>query len=74
MLLNYNVPPWMTTKYFIILSLIIPGPKSVTGKHFDVFMQPLLEELMHGWSIGVRVTVASNYLGRPIFDCRFLCI
>jgi hypothetical protein len=75
MLFNYNVPPWMTTKkHFIILSLIIPGPKAITGEHFDIFVQPLLEEFQYGWSTGVRVNDASNYLGRPNFDCRILCI
>jgi hypothetical protein len=39
MLLNYNLLPWMTTKkYLIILSLIMPGPKSVMGEYFDVFL------------------------------------
>jgi hypothetical protein len=75
MLLNYNVPPWMTTKkHFILLSLIIPGPKSVTGEHFDVFLQPLVEELHYGWSIGVRVADASNYLGKMLFNCQFMAI
>ena len=31
-LVNYNVPPWLTTKKgFLILSMIIPGPHSVTA-------------------------------------------
>jgi hypothetical protein len=75
MLLNYNVPPWMTTKkHFILLSLIIPGPKSVTIEHFDVFLQPLVEELHYGWSVGVRVRDASNYIGNVVFDCQFMAI
>jgi hypothetical protein len=63
-----------TKKHFIILSLIIPGPKFVTGEHLDVFVQPLLEEFLHGWSVGVHVTDASNYLRQPVFDYKFLCI
>lgn len=75
MLLNYNVPPWLTTKKpFILLSLIIPGKKSVTGDNFDVYVQPLLEELQYGWSVGVRVMDAANYMGSATFDCRFMCM
>jgi hypothetical protein len=47
LLLNYNVPPWMTTKkFFVMLSLLIPGPRAVTGQNFDVYIAPLLEELL----------------------------
>lgn len=49
-LINYNAPPWMSTKkHFMILSMIIPGPQSVTGSSFDVYLQPLLEELLLLW-------------------------
>ncbi len=35
-LVNYNVPPWLSTKkHFMVLSLIIPSPQSVTSEHFD---------------------------------------
>jgi hypothetical protein len=75
MLLNYNVPPWMTTKkHFIILSLIIPGKKSITGEHFDVFLQPLIEELQYGWSVGICIHDASNYCGQSLFTCRIMCV
>jgi hypothetical protein len=73
MLLNYNLSK-TTKKYFIILSLINPGPKSVTGDYFDVFLQPLIEELQYGWSLRLRIVDASNYMGRTIFDCRFMVI
>ena len=47
LLMNYNLPPWMTTKrHFIMLSLIIPGKKSVSGDNFDTYLQPLLDELL----------------------------
>ena len=39
LILNYNLPPWTTsTKYFIMLSLIIPGKKTVTRDYFDVYL------------------------------------
>lgn len=46
MLLNYNIPPWLTIKnFFIMLSLLIPGPDVVTANRIDVFLSPLIEEL-----------------------------
>ena len=42
----YNMPPWacMDQSNFM-MSLLIPGPHS-PGKDFDVFMEPLVEELL----------------------------
>jgi len=46
----YNLPPWacMDESNFI-MALLIPGPHSL-GKAFDVFLQPLIEELHELWS------------------------
>jgi hypothetical protein len=45
-LLNYNVPLWFTMKkHFIMLSMIIPRQESVICETFDVYLQPLIEEL-----------------------------
>jgi hypothetical protein len=56
MLLNYNVPPWMTTKhYFIILSFIIPRKRSVTTEHFNTFIEPLVDELELLWTEGIMM-------------------
>ncbi|KAL3702522.1 hypothetical protein R1sor_020544 [Riccia sorocarpa] len=45
-LMNYNIPPWFTTKKgFILLALIIP----VDTKNVDVFLQALVEELSQLW-------------------------
>ena len=43
---RYNLPPWacMDQSNFM-MSLLIPGPES-PGKDFDVFMEPLVEELL----------------------------
>nr|XP_051202323.1 uncharacterized protein LOC127315924 [Lolium perenne] len=45
----YNLPPWacMDQSNFM-LTLLIPGPSS-PGKDFDVFMEPLMEELQELW-------------------------
>ena len=46
----YNLPPWacMDQSNFM-MSLLIPGPDS-PGKDFDVFMEPLVEELLQLWT------------------------
>ena len=52
-LINYNLPPWMCmTPKFLMLSMLIPGPKS-PGKDIDVYLQPLIEELKELWNDGV---------------------
>ena len=45
----YNLPPWacMDQSNFM-MTLLIPGPSS-PGKDFDVFMEPLMEELQLLW-------------------------
>ena len=45
----YNQAPWTCTDQSnCMLALLIPGPKS-PGKDFDVFMQPLMEDLQKLW-------------------------
>ena len=75
LILNYNLPPWMTTKkHFIMLSLIIPGKRSVTGENFDVYLQPLLEELQLLWRTGVPTVDASMYNGSTRFDMKAILL
>ncbi|CAM6084236.1 unnamed protein product [Calypogeia fissa] len=46
--MNYNLPPWLSMKKgFLLLSLIIPGPKKV--KSFDTYLTLLVEELQKLW-------------------------
>ncbi|KAK1652435.1 hypothetical protein QYE76_070240 [Lolium multiflorum] len=54
----YNLPPWacMDQSNFM-MALLIPGPSS-PGKDFDVFMEPLVEELLLLWA------------GVPTYDAR----
>lgn len=50
MLLNYNIPPWLNTKkIFIMLALLILGKQFVTSEFCDVYMEPLVEELVELW-------------------------
>jgi hypothetical protein len=49
-LLNYNLPPWLCTKkFFLLLALLIPGKESVTSEVFDVYIEPLVEEILQLW-------------------------
>ncbi|WVZ64567.1 hypothetical protein U9M48_014065 [Paspalum notatum var. saurae] len=45
----YNLPPWacMDQSNFM-MSLLIPGPNA-PGKDFDVFLQPLIQDLLDLW-------------------------
>ncbi|WOH08702.1 hypothetical protein DCAR_0728148 [Daucus carota subsp. sativus] len=48
-LIPYNMPPWASPNGTNnLMALLIPGPKS-PGKDFDVFLQPLIEELKELW-------------------------
>jgi len=54
-----NLPPWECVNlanYF--MCLLIPGPKS-PGKDFDLFLEPLIEELLKLWK-GVSTYNAST--------------
>ena len=49
-LINYNLPPCLKTKsFFLMLSLILPGKKSVTSDTIDVYLEPLFDELAKLW-------------------------
>ncbi|XP_042975467.1 uncharacterized protein LOC122306950 [Carya illinoinensis] len=59
-LVPYNLPPWSCMKdQFLITSLIIPGPRS-PGNEIDVYLQPLLDELLELWEYGVPTYDASS--------------
>ena len=62
----YNLPPWacMQESNFM-MALLIPGPSS-PGKDFDVFLEPLVEDLLELWK-GVRTYDA---LSRKRFRLR----
>jgi hypothetical protein len=71
-LFNYNLPPWMVTKkYFVMLSLLIPTKLRLTGSNFDVFIQPLVDELQQLWSRrGVLTRDARASMGMCNFNLR----
>jgi hypothetical protein len=73
-LLNYNLPPWLSTKkFFLMLCLLIPGKQSVTSECFDVYMEPLVEELLELWS-GVPAFNITEEEGLRNFTLRAMLI
>ncbi|KAF5441885.1 hypothetical protein F2P56_037164 [Juglans regia] len=59
-LVPYNFPPWLCRKDQVFMtSLIIPGPKS-PGNDIDVYLQPLIDELLELWEHGVPTYDAST--------------
>ncbi|XP_062020749.1 uncharacterized protein LOC133737149 [Rosa rugosa] len=50
----YNLPPWLCMKKpYMLLSLIIPGPKA-PGNDIDVYLAPLIDELKSLWEVGIE--------------------
>jgi hypothetical protein len=46
----YNFPGWLATKkFFLNLSLLIPGPKAPTSATIDVYLKPLVMDLLKLW-------------------------
>ncbi|KAL0329093.1 UNVERIFIED_CONTAM: hypothetical protein Sradi_4896000, partial [Sesamum radiatum] len=52
-LVPYNLPPWMCERPFLLLSMLIPGPKG-PGNDIDVYLQPLIDELKELWEVGIE--------------------
>jgi hypothetical protein len=67
LMLIYNVPPYLVTKFFFIqLCILISRKMSPTNENIDVFICPLLEELLEFWR-GVPV----QDFAKPGGDCHF---
>ena len=74
LLVNYNLPPWLVTKpFFIMLALVIPGRESVTWENIDVYLTPLIEELLELWK-GVPAIDVSEDPPRQHFKLRALLL
>ncbi|CAM8978510.1 unnamed protein product [Rhodiola kirilowii] len=53
MVTPYNLPPWLCMKTrFIWLTILIPGPSN-PKKRLDIYLRPLIDDLVHLWSVGV---------------------
>ena len=67
-LVNYNLPPWLTIKKgHILLALLVPGKHKV--KNMDVYLAPLVEELQALWN-GIPVANASYKDVKRSFNLR----
>ena len=66
-LIMYNfLPRLVTKKFFLILSILISGKESLNDKNIDVFLEPLLEELLKLWD-GVLVSnIPKDYLNKDL--------
>ena len=74
LLVIYNLPPWLVTKKkFVSLSLLIPGEKAPSGEAFDVYLGPLVRDLLQLWT-GIRA-VDTSVRGVPsIFLLRAILL
>jgi hypothetical protein len=70
-LINYNLPPWLATKpFFLMLSLIIPGKKSVTSDTIDVYLEPLFDELTELWKGIEAIQILRDNDSKEYFTLR----
>ena len=66
----YNLPPWLASKkFFITLTILIPGEKAPTSETIDVFLRPLVEELKKLWD-GVAAVNMAKLVGSRNFRLR----
>ena len=47
----------MTKPFFIMLALLIPGRESVTSENIDVYLTPLIGELLELWNVVPAIDV-----------------
>jgi hypothetical protein len=75
MLLVYNLPPLMATKWsFMLLALLIPGKEQVKLENIDVYLQPLIDELQELWQPGVLAWDLSKQPNDQLFNLRAMVI
>ena len=72
--IDYNLSTWLVTVSFLImLALLIPGRESVTSENIDVYLTPLIEELLELWK-GVPAIDVSEEPSRQHFKLRALLL
>jgi hypothetical protein len=70
----YNLPPWLLPKKnFISLALLIPGPKSPTAENIDVYLAPIIRDLLRLWQ-GVPAINMAKPEGSRRFTLRAMLI
>jgi hypothetical protein len=55
-----------TKKFFVLLALLILGKQSITAEVFDVYIEPLVEELLELWT-GVAAYDVTKSVGYHAF-------
>ena len=64
----YNLPGWLATKkFFLNLSLLIPGPRAPTSETFDIYLRPLVVDLLRLWQ-----GVPAMNMSKPIGERNFI--
>ncbi|CAM6094113.1 unnamed protein product [Calypogeia fissa] len=73
-IMNYNLPPWLSMKKgFLLLSLIIPGPKKV--KNIDTYLALLVDELKTLWDGVWAYDGRKSMEGIPrVFKMKGICM
>jgi hypothetical protein len=73
-LLNYNLPPWLSTKkFFMLLALLIPRKELVTLEVFDVYLELVVDELLELW-VGILAYDYTKDVGSRAFTLRAILI
>lgn len=66
----YNFPGWLATKkFFLNLALLIPRPKAPTSDTIDVYLKPLVKDLLQLW-YGVPALNMSKPVNERHFTLR----
>lgn len=70
----YNLPPWLASKnFFLKLVMLIPGPQAPTSEVIDIYLEPLLEDLLKLWE-GVSAIDMSKPIGHRRFTLRAILL
>ena len=57
-----------------MLAILIPGPKSITGDHIDVYLDPLIDKLVLLWDEGIWCYDANQYKQESYFLFKAMVI
>ena len=70
----FNLPPWLCMKRkFIMMPVLIEGPKESVND-IDVFLQPLMDDLLLLWKEGVHVWDEYKHKSFNLRALLFVCI
>ncbi|KAL0420773.1 UNVERIFIED_CONTAM: hypothetical protein Slati_3100200 [Sesamum latifolium] len=68
----YNLPPGMCMSFeYMFLMMVIPSPSN-PKRLIDVYLEPLIEELLQLWHVGVRTGWRLDGVPPGLWDVRFV--